>query len=245
MKTVTVRWGVLAALAFAWTPTELQAQSTTPCGCAPEDQRDIQSRLQQTAAAMLELDSMIKHWQGINNGATTLGEGASQYQLDSQEAFRDGVLMNNLRPVMSAAKIKQARSFGAETDAACDVTIDPNATQCMLVALRDHEDVHAKACNANKHPLPWIDWRKSQTIVDYLKEEREGYQKETDRLKLEQAIQNKHCQPTKLDPSAWQRYQKYLNLVQQTNQSNTRLQTYGSSLIDKYLGTPPTLGGGK
>lgn len=244
MKTVTVFWGVLVALAVSGAPADLRAQSVTPCGCTEQDKLDLKSRVQLTEAAMQELDRMIKFWQGRNGGSMTLEDGGNQHGI-SHEAFRDGVLMQELRFRVVPAVIKGARTYGAETDPACDVIIPPAATACLRGALQDHENVHAKACKANKSPNPFADWRSDQKIVDYLKEEREGYQKENERLKREQDSQNKQCQPTKLDPSAQQQLQKYLNLILQTNQSHARLQTYGASLIDKYLTTPPTVGGGK
>ena len=244
MKIFTVLWGVMAAVVLTWTPADLQAQNATPCGCTEQDKLDLKSRIQFTEAAMQELDRMIKYWQGRNGGSMTLEDGGNQHGV-SHEEFRDGVLMQELRFRVVPAVIKGARTYGAETDPACDVIIPPAATVCLRGALQDHENVHAKACKANKSPNPFSDWRSGQTIVAYLQEEREGYQKENERLKREQDLQNKQCQPTKLDPSAQQLLQKYLNLIQQSNQSNARLQTYGSSLVDKYRTTPQMSGGGQ
>ncbi len=243
---MTVLRGLLVTSMLIWIPVDLRAQGT-PCGCTKNDLLDVTSRIQQTEAAMRELDRMITYWQGKNNGSMTLEDGGDQQGV-SHEEFRDGVLMKELNFILSPARLPGAKPYGALTDPACDVIVDPKATQCLRGALQDHENVHAKACKANKSPNPFSDWRSDQKIVDYLKEEREGYQKENDRLKREQGIQNKQCQPsqpTKLDPSALQILQKQLSLVQQSNQANTRLQAYGLSLLNKSLTNPPMSGGGK
>ena len=86
---------------------------------------------------------------------------------------------------MSGVRISNARSFGAETDATCATTIDPDATPCLRGALQDHESVHRKACEANKSVNPFVDWRDTQRVVDYMREEQAGYRKELERLKAE------------------------------------------------------------
>ena len=86
---------------------------------------------------------------------------------------------------MSGVRIPNARSFGAETDASCATTIDPDATPCLRGALQDHESVHKKACETNKSVNPFVDWRDTQRVVDYMREEQAGYRKELERLKTE------------------------------------------------------------
>jgi hypothetical protein len=83
---------------------------------------------------------------------------------------------------MSSVRTSNARSFKAETDSSCKTAIDPNATPCLRGALQDHESVHKKACDANKSANPFVDWRDKQRVVDYMKEEQAGYQKELGRL---------------------------------------------------------------
>jgi hypothetical protein len=229
MHMTTVMGCLLAICALAWLPADLHAQGTGACGCTEQDKLDVKSRIQQTEAAMRELDRMIKFWQGRANGSMTLDDGATQQDMSSEE-FRSTVLMGELGFVFYPAQIKGSRAFGAGTGPTCEVEIDPNATACLRGALQDHENVHAKACKANKSLNPFVDWRSSQTVVDYLKEEREGYQKENERLKREQEIQNKQCKPTQLDPSAKNQLRQTLAQQERNNQSNARLQTYGTAL---------------
>ena len=229
MHMTTVMRCLLAICALAWLPSGLHAQGTGPCGCTEQDKLDVKSRIQQTEAAMRELDRMIKFWQGRANGSMTLGDGADQSGMNTEE-FRSTVLMGELGFVFYPAQIKGSRAFGANTGPACDVTVNPNATACLRGALQDHENVHAKACKANKSLNPFADWRSSQTVVDYLKEEREGYQKENERLKREQEKQTKECKPTKLDPSTKNQLQQQLAQQERNNQSNARLQNYETAL---------------
>ncbi|GFO82371.1 MAG: hypothetical protein A49_19980 [Methyloceanibacter sp.] len=229
MNTWAVVRVTVAVLAFASAPAGLHAQGGAPCGCTEQDKLDVKSRLQQTEAAMRELDRMIKFWQGRANGSMTLGDGADQNNMNTEE-FRSTVLMGELGFVFYPAQIKGSRAYGANTGPTCEVTVNPNATACLRGALQDHENVHAKACKAHKSLNPFVDWRSDQTVVDYLKEEREGYQKEQERLKREQDMQRKHCQPTQLDPSAKNQLQQALAQQERANQSNARLQTFGTAL---------------
>lgn len=229
MHMTTVGRCLLAVWALTWLPAALPAQGAGPCGCTEQDKLDVKSRIQQTEAAMRELDRMIKFWQGRDNGSMTLKDGANQHDMSTEE-FRGTVLMGELGFAFFPAQIKGSRAFGAETGPTCEVTVNPNATACLRGALQDHENVHAKTCKANKSVNPFVDWRSSQTIVDYLKEERDGYQKEHERLTREQDTQQKQCQPTQLDPSAKQQLQHTLAQQQRNNQAHARLQTYGTAL---------------
>ena len=124
-----------------------------------------------------------------------------------------------------------ARSFGAETDPACHVTVDPQATPCLRGALEDHEAVHKKACDKSKSFNPFIDWRASQRVVDYMKEEKAGYQKELERLTKELEQQKKNCKSvTKLDPSMQGQLQWALAQQERLESANNRLESYGKSL---------------
>ncbi len=229
MKISILLFGLFVAGVLGGMPADLHAQGSKPCGCTDQDKLDLKSRIQQTEAAMRELDRMIKFWQGRNNGTMTLEDGGNQMDT-SHEEFREGVLMKDLGFAMYPAFIKGARAFGARTNGACEVEVPPQATQCLRGALEDHENVHAKACKANKSLNPFADWRSGQTIVDYLKEEREGYQKENERLKREQDLQNKQCQPTQPDPSARQQAQQDLTQQERNNQAVQRLQMYGTAV---------------
>ena len=59
--------------------------------------------------------------------------------------------------------------------------------------MQDHEAVHKKACDANKSMNPFVDWRSKQRLVDYMREEQAGYQKEMERLKRELETMKKYC----------------------------------------------------
>lgn len=226
-----ILYSLLALFALLWFPpgSSAQGSGSKPCGCTQQDKLDLESRIKQTEAAMRELDRMIKGWEQKDKGSMTLEEGGNQNEMSGEE-FRENILMRELGFAMFPAYMKGARVFGARTDPACDVIVPPQATQCLRGALGDHEAVHGRACKANKGLNPFVDWRNGQRIVDYLKEEREGYQKEHDRLSKEQETQTKQCTPTQLDPSAKQLLQQTLAQQDRLNQANTRLQSYATSL---------------
>lgn len=122
---------------------------------------------------MKEYDALMKEWEAKERGAKEplLLTSENRGSVQGSVGFR-----------MSSVRISNARSFKAETDPSCKTAIDPNATPCLRGALQDHESVHKKACDANKSANPLVDWRDKQRVVDYMKEEQAGYQKELDRL---------------------------------------------------------------
>jgi hypothetical protein len=157
---------------------EIKKNSNVPvaCNCSDQDKTDLESRIRQVDAAIKEYEALIKEWETKEKGA----KESLFLTHDNRSSVQGSV---NFR--MSGVRISNARSFGAETDAACQTTIDANATPCLRGALQDHESVHRKACEANKSANPFVDWRDKQRVVDYMKEEQAGYKKEMERLKSE------------------------------------------------------------
>jgi hypothetical protein len=149
----------------------------------------LESRIKQVEAAIKEYEALIKEWEAKEKGAkeSLLLTHENRGSVQGSVGFR-----------MSGVRLSNARSFGAETDAACETTIDANATPCLKAALQDHESVHKKACDANKSANPFVDWRDKQRVVDYMKEEQAGYRKELERLKSELDKMKPFCS---LDPS--------------------------------------------
>jgi hypothetical protein len=184
-------YGLLPLAALLWFPSNSGAGEAIPigCGCGKQDFTDVESRMKQVEAAMKEYDALTKEWESKEKGA---GESLTL------TAANRGSVQGSVGFKMSGARDSNARSFAAETNAACEVEIDPSATRCLRGALEDHESVHKKACDANKSLNPFVDWRDKQRVVDYMKEEKAGYQKELERLKEELEKMKKFCS---LDPS--------------------------------------------
>jgi hypothetical protein len=157
---------------------EIKKHSNLPvaCSCQDQDKTDLESRIKQVEAAIKEYEALIKEWE-------TKEKGAKESLLLTHDTR--GSVQGSVGFRMSGVRISNARSFGAETDAACVTAIDPGATPCLRGALQDHESVHKKACDANKSMNPFVDWRDKQRVVDYMREEQAGYQKELARLKAE------------------------------------------------------------
>jgi hypothetical protein len=213
---------LLAVIAPFWIPADSRAQGSAqaPCGCTQQDKIDMESRTKQVDAAIRELDRMIKDWEGRERGA---GE-----KLFLNEELRT-VLMRDLG--FSMIKDPKAVSYGAETDPTCAVTIDPKATRCLRIALEDHESVHKKVCDEKKSLNPFVDFRSSQRVVDYLKEEKAGYQKERSRLTSDLDLQKKNCTTvTQLDKSTQQQLQQLLAQRERLRGAKNRLEMYGTRL---------------
>jgi hypothetical protein len=189
-------------MALLWPPSSMGAQGVdlaaevkkhlnvpVACSCSAQDKTDLESRIKQVEAAIKEYEALIKEWDTKEKGAKEplLLTHENRHSVQGSVGFR-----------MSGVRISNARSFGAETDPACATTIDPDATPCLRGALQDHESVHKRACDANKSLNPFVDWRDKQRVVDYMREEQAGYQKELDRLKDELEKMKKFCS---LDPS--------------------------------------------
>ena len=189
-------YGVLAATALVGLPSstgaeidleaEIKKHLNDPigCSCSKQDETDLESRIKQVDAAIKEYESLIKE--------TEAKERSGKEQLFLTNDNR-GSVQGSVGFRMSTVRTANARSFAAETDASCAVKIDPNATRCLRGALQDHEAVHKKACDANKSMNPFVDWRSKQRLVDYMREEQAGYQKETERLKRELETMKKYC----------------------------------------------------
>jgi hypothetical protein len=213
---------LLAVIALLGVPASSRAQggAQAPCGCSQQDKIDMESRSKQVDAAIRELDRMIKDWEGRERSA---GE-----KLFLNEELRT-VLMRDLG--FSMIKDPKAAAYGAETDPTCAVTIDPKATRCLRNALEDHESIHKKVCDEKKSPNPFVDFRSSQRVVDYLKEEKEGYQKEQGRLTRDLDLQKKNCTTvTQLDKSAQQQLQQLLAQRERLRDAKNRLEMYGTRL---------------
>jgi len=210
--------GVFALLII---PVDSGAQGSA-CGCSQQDKIDLDSRINQVTTAMKEYDALISEWETKEKGA---GE---PLMLNSTHR---GNVQGSVGFRMSGAGDPNARAFDAVTDPACHITINPNATPCLRGALEDHEAVHKKACDKNTSSNPFIDWRSSQRVVDYMKEEKAGYQKELERLTKERDQQQKNCQKlTKLDPSMQRQLEQGKAQQERLQSASKRLESFGKSL---------------
>ncbi len=198
------------------------------CGCSEQDKRDLESRINQVTAAMKEYDALIAVWE-------TKEKGVKEPVL--LNPYQRGHVQGAVNFKMAGAGDPAARRFKAETNPACETEMDPNATPCLRGALQDHEAVHQKACEANKGKASFfdlygqIDWRVNQRVVDYMKEEKAGYQKELERLQKERTLQQKNCPKlTKMDPSMQRQLQGALAQQERLQSASNRVQSYGQSL---------------
>ena len=197
MKTLkSLTYGVLAATAWLWLPSstgaeidleaEIKKHQNDPiaCSCREGDKTDVESRINQVEAAIKEYESLIKEWEAKERS----GKEPLLLTNDNRGSVQGSVGFR-----MSTVRMPNAHSYAAETDPSCTTWVDPNATRCLKGALQDHESVHKKACDANKSMNPLVDWRSKQRVVEYMREEQAGYQKELDRLKSELETIKKYC----------------------------------------------------
>lgn len=211
---------LLPLMALLWLPSSSAAQGAIPvaCGCSKQDFTDVESRIKQVEAAMKEYDALSKEWETKEKGAgeSLLLTPSNRGSVQGSVGFR-----------MSTVRNPNARPYGAETDPSCTTTIDPAATPCLRGALQDHESVHKKACDANKSLNPFVDWRDKQRVVDYLKEEKDGYQKELDRLNDELNKMKKFCS---LDPSTRALLEQAAAQKKRLEEAAARVEKYAKTL---------------
>jgi len=198
------------------------------CGCSQQDKLDLESRIKQVKAAIQEFDALIKEWEAKEKHA---GE---PFILDPDSKQ---IVVDTLNFKLGGVADPKARRFGAETDRNCKIIIPPGATPCLRGALEDHEAVHKTACKPAVEQMPIYDilgninWRLTQRVVDYMKEEKAGYQKELERLTKELEQQKKNCKTvTKLDLSMQGQLQGALAQQERLQSANNRLESYGKSL---------------
>lgn len=215
-----VTCSLLPLMALLGLPSSSGAQGAIPigCGCSKQDQTDLESRIKQVEAAMKEYDALSKEWEAKE-------KSAKEPLLLTQE--NRGSVQGSVGFRMSAVRTSNARSFGAETDPSCTTSIDPAATPCLRGALQDHESVHKKVCDANKSMNPFVDWRDKQRVVDYMKEEQAGYQKELDRLNDELNKMKRFCS---LDPSTRALLEQAAAQKQRLEESAARVEKYAKTL---------------
>lgn len=221
---------LLGALFLGGLPADGRAQGggQAACGCSQQDKLDLESRIDQVNAAMKEYDALISEWEKREQGS---GE-----PLLLNPTHR-GSVQDSVGFKMSGTGDPEARRFGAATDPNCHITVDPNATPCLRGALEAHETVHKKACEANSGKAALfdiaghIDWRFNQRVVDYMKEEKAGYQKELEWLTEERNKQEKKCKKLiKLDLSMQRQLQQSFAQRERLQHANNRLENYGKSL---------------
>lgn len=181
---------LLPLTALLWIPSSSAAEKAVEfgknfkvplgCGCRPQDEIDLNSRMKSIEAMIAEYKAQMSQY---SSGKQTL---TPEIRATIQKA------VNAKR---REAKDPNAKDYGANTsDLTCGTTIDDAATPCLRGAVDNHEKVHRDACKSHKG----ADWRYNQLVVDYMQEEIDGYQKEWDRLQEEVNKMQAYCS---LDPS--------------------------------------------
>lgn len=148
------------------------------CGCDPQDEIDLKSRISEAKAVIQEYDSMIRNQTRQNKDRKYTQDG-----YDLVQGSASAALLN--------AKFPNATKYGgkrgvAGTEEDCESWVRPDVKPCLAVILRDHEEVHSKACKEADKPFnPFVSWRSNQRLIETMEEEKRGYQKELQRLNEE------------------------------------------------------------
>lgn len=206
---MTLLW--LPSSSGAQGPGQFKSNVSIPlgCGCSPQDEKDLNSRLKSIEAMIAEYKALMPQYRA---GKQTLNEG-----------IRD-TIQGSVKVKLRAARDAGARDFKANTsDLTCHTTYQDGVTACLKGALEDHEQVHRDACKSHKG----TDWRFNQLAADYIQEEIDGYQKEYDRLQEEVNKMQAFCS---LDPSTRQILIQTQAQQEQETQSVKDLEFYTSHL---------------
>ena len=154
---------VLALL--LWLPSGSLAQvqaAQVGCTCDEQDKIDMEDRLKMIENAFKAIDWLIKQWEGEEK---TRGE---EVKLDDtiRGSLRTTINREMSRDHNSAANIAKA----VTEDFRCQIK-SVEGPACLKAGLTQHEKHHQDLC---KKELPGYRYR--QRVVDYLKEERHGYE---------------------------------------------------------------------
>lgn len=218
-------------LVLPWLPSDSDAQRPDePCSCNEQDRIDVQDRIKKLLEADKKYDELIKHWQQQPKTKVT-----PDLRLAEQNKVNSA-----MAKVQDAKATRLTTNLGG-TDNFCQSWVSAEAGPCLRRALQDHENKHKFRCDQHQDPGikdivekgPWtvIDWRRAQTIVEYLQEEKKDHLGEVAILKAELDKMNKQCQKfTELDRYERLALDQALAQRERINQSERRLDEYGESL---------------
>ena len=184
-----------------WIPAGVQADekhsepaepsgSAQPCSCDKQDKVDMENRLKQIENAFKAIDWLIKQWQGEESsrgGEVTMDETI-------YESVRNTINREMSRDVNPNARLAKAKFI----DFGCEIK-SVEGPSCLKAAVLEHEKHHQSVC---KTKLPGYRFR--QRVVDYLKEERHGYEIEKQYYERELSRLKSTCP----DPDASERQRK-------------------------------------
>lgn len=226
-----ILWGLVGFLVFTWPPSDSRAQRPDePCSCKKQDKTDVEDRIKKLTEADKEYDKLIKHWQ--QQPKTKLTESLRQTEQSKVNTA--------MAKVQDANATRLTKHLG-NTNQFCESWVSDEAGPCLRRALQDHENKHKFRCDQHKDPGikdviekgPGVvmDWRRGQTIVEYLQEEKQDHLGEVAILKAELDKMNKQCQQfTELDLYGRLALDQVLAQRERMNQAEKRLDEYGESL---------------
>lgn len=181
---------MLACIITTWSPAASRAEekhpepagpsgSAQPCSCDKQDQIDMENRLKQIENAFKAIDWLIKQWHGeesTRGGEVTMDETI-------YDSVRNTINREMSRDVNPNARLAKAKFI----DFRCEIK-SVEGPICLKAALMEHEKHHQDLC---KTKLPGFRFR--QRVVDYLKEERHGYEIEKQYYERELARLKNTC----------------------------------------------------
>jgi hypothetical protein len=220
-----ISYGLLVVASTVWIPTGIQAEekhaeppgpsgSVPPCSCDKQDRIDMENRLKQIENAFKAIDWLIKQWQGeetARGGEVTMDETI-------YESVRNTINREMSRDVNPHARLAKAKFV----DFMCEIK-SVEGPPCLKAAVLQHEQHHQEVC---KTKLPGYRFR--QRVVDYLKEERHGYEIEKQYYERELTRLKSICPDP--DASERQRQEALRAMKERMERAEYRMNLLGNAL---------------
>ena len=138
----------------------------TACGCG--DIRLMLDRQRLAKAAIQSIDKLM-------NAQTAKNPG----EMYSDKLYLEARIINQAR-VSIASEGDEYTGSGHTPPVNCKPDVSRGQGDCMKASLQAHENVHQRECL--KYDAVFTNYKNAKTMVDFWKEDREGYQAEVDYL---------------------------------------------------------------
>jgi hypothetical protein len=158
-------------------PDEKACECST-CDC-PNEAELMKARIHAAKAAIESIDRQI--------AAQSAKDPQAMY---SDKLYAPGKSVNQAR-VSNAAEGDPITGAGETSPFSCEPDVSKGKSACMKASLQAHENVHQQACVALHRR--GRDYRSSKTMIEYWKEDKDGYQAELDFLDSQIAKEVKKC----------------------------------------------------
>lgn len=163
--------GVVVIIVLNWAHTKkktIDAPNREACDCS--DLQLILNRQRLAEAAIKSIDELMAAQSAKNPN-----------EMYSKDLYQQGKGVNQ-KALWRAGEGDELTGTADTPSSTCRPDVSKGTTPCMEESLRAHENVHQRECL--KYKTKWFEhYQEKKTMLDYWKEDREGYEEEVKFLK--------------------------------------------------------------